>query len=91
MAAAAATAITRRGKQGRKRTVSVKAEKQSDDDRQSATAENIRAEEAVFRAEDKQSNQNPKGDVITLGATIHIKPPVSCRREYVLRLLRSAF
>ena len=83
---AAIAVIARRGKKGSKRSVSVQTEKQGGDDGQSATAENIGAEEAILRAEDKQSDKNPKGDVITLGATIHKKPPVSCRRGYVFRL-----
>jgi hypothetical protein len=87
------TAVARvatRGKKGSQRAVFVQAEKQGDDDGQAATAENIGAEEAVLRAENKQSDKDPKGDIITLGATIHKKPPVSCRRGYVLRLLCSA-
>ena len=84
-ATAAIAVIARRGKKGSQRSVFIQTEKQGGDDGQSATAENIGAEEAILRAEDKQSDKNPKGDVITLGATIHKKPPVSCRRGYVLR------
>lgn len=86
----AVAAVATRGKKGSQRSVFIQTEKQGDDDGQAATAENIGAEEAVFRAENKQSDKDPKGDVITLGATIHKKPPVSCRRGYVLRLLCSA-
>ena len=90
VAAAATATTTRRSKQRSQRAVSIKTEEQSCDDRQSASAENIRAEEPVFRTENKQSDKDPKGYVTTLGATIHKKPPVSCRRGYVLRLLCSA-
>ena len=86
-AATAIATIATRSKKGSQRAVSVQTEKQGGDDGQSATAENVGAEEAVFRAENKQSDKDPKGDIITLGATIHKKPPVSCRRGYVIRLL----
>lgn len=89
-ATAAVATIATRGKKGSQRAVSVQTEKQGGDDGQAATAENIGAEEAVLRAENEQSDKDPKGDIITLGATIHKKPPVSCRRGYVLRLLCSA-
>ena len=79
----AVAAVATRSKKGSQRSVFIQTEKQGDDDGQAATAENIGAEEAVFRAENKQSDKDPKGDVITLGATIHKKPPVSCRRTYV--------
>lgn len=78
----AATAAARGSKQSRQRSVFVKAEKERDDDGQSAAAKDVRAERAVFRAENKQSDKNPKG-YVTLGATIHKIPPVSCRRTYV--------
>ena len=58
----------------------VQTEQEREDNRQSATAEDVRTEETVFRAENKQCDQNPKGDVVTLGATIHKKPPVFRRR-----------
>ena len=70
VAAAAATAITRRRQQSGERAVFVKAEQQSNENRQSATAKNVGTENTVFRAENEQSNQYPKGD-ITLRATIH--------------------
>ena len=65
-----ATASARRGKQRRQRTVFVEAEEKSDDDRQAASVKDARAERAVFRAKNKQSNKNPKG-YVSLGTTIH--------------------
>ena len=67
--------VARRRQKGRQRAVLVKAEKQSDDNGQPATAENVRAENTVLRAEHEQSTKNPKGNV-TLIATSHKKPPV---------------
>ena len=67
--------VAGRRQKGRKRAVFVKAEKQSDNNGKSAAAENVRAEDTVFRAEHEQSNKNPKGNV-TLIATSHKKPPV---------------
>ena len=80
--ATAVAAVTRRGEDCGQRTVLVQTEKQSDNDRQATAAKNVRAEETVFRAEDKQSDENPKG-AVTLIATSHKKPPVFCRRGYV--------
>lgn len=78
----ATSAAAGRGKQSGQRSVFIKAEKQSDHDGQTAAVENARTKRAVFRTEDKQSDKDPKG-YVTLGATIHKKPPVSCRRTYV--------
>ena len=66
---AAATAARRR-EQARQSTVFVKAEKKSNHDRQATAVKDARTERAVFRAENKQSNQNPKG-YVSLGATVH--------------------
>ena len=66
----ATTATARRGKQRGKRSVFVKAEQQSNHDRQPATVEDTRADRAVFRTENKQCDKDPKG-YVTLGATIH--------------------
>ncbi len=74
---AAAVAVARGSKNGRKGAVFIQAEKESDDNRQSATTQHVRA--ATVLTENKQSDKNPKGS-ITLGATIHKKPPVSYRR-----------
>ena len=79
---AAATATAGRGKQSGQRSVFVQTEKQSDYNGQSAAVKNTGTECAVFRTENKQSDKDPKG-YVTLGATIHKKPPVSCRRTYV--------
>lgn len=89
-ATTAVAAIATRGKKGSQRAVSVQTEKQGGDDGQAATAENIGAEEAVFRAENKQSDKDPKGDIITLGATIHKKtscvlPQGICTSTFMLR------
>ena len=66
---AAATAARRR-KQARQSTVFVKAEKECNYNRQAAAVEDTRAKRAVFRAEYKQSDKDPKG-YVSLGATIH--------------------
>ncbi len=66
---AAATAARRR-EQARQSTVFVKAEKEGNHDRQATAIKDARTERAVFRAENKQSNQNPKG-YVSLGATVH--------------------
>ena len=60
---AAVAAVAARRQNGSERTVLVKAEQKRDDDRQSAATKRVRAEEPVFRAENKQSNQNPKGRI----------------------------
>ena len=49
----ATPAMAGRGKDSRQRSVFVKTEQQCDDDGQSAAAKDIRAENTVFRAEDK--------------------------------------
>ena len=69
--AATAAAIASGGEKGSKRAVLIKAEKQSDDDGQAASAEEIGTDKSVFWAKNKQSDKNPKGCIITLGATIH--------------------
>ena len=79
---AAATATAGRSEQGGQSPIFIKTEKQSDYDGQSAAVKDTGTEAAVFRAEYKQSDKDPKG-YVTLGATIHKKPPVSCRRTYV--------
>ena len=66
---AAATAARRR-KQARQSTVFVKAEKESNHDGQATAVKDARTERAVFCAENKQSDQNPKG-YVSLGATVH--------------------
>ena len=66
----AAAAVTRRGKQRRQRTVFVKAEEKRNYNRQAAAVKDTRAERAVFCAEYKQRDKNPKG-YVSLGATIH--------------------
>ncbi len=63
---------TRRRQDRGKRSVFIETEKKSQQNRQTATAENVGAENAVFRAEYKQRNKYPKGYVVTLSATIHI-------------------
>ena len=78
-----ATASARRGKQRRQGTVFVEAEEKSDDDRQAASVKDARAERAVFRAKNKQSNKNPKG-YVSLGATIHKNLLFSAGRMYFL-------
>ena len=88
-AGTAAVAVARRGKNTGKRTVLVKAEKQSDDNGKTATAKHVRAEDTVLRAENKQCDKDPKGYVVTLITTSHKKPPVFCRRGYV-KFLKSA-
>lgn len=60
---AAVAAVARRRQDRSERAVFVKAEQKRDDDGQSTAAKHVRAEEPVFRAENKQSNQNPKGRV----------------------------
>ena len=75
-----AMAAARRGENRRERSVFVKTEKKSNQNRQTTTAENVGAENAVFRAEYKQCNKYPKGD-IPLRATIHKIPPVFRRRD----------
>ena len=77
----AATAVARRGKQGRQGAVFVKAEKKSDYNRQATSVKDARAECAVFRTKNKQRDKNPKG-YISLGATIH-KNLLCSRRMYV--------
>jgi hypothetical protein len=67
---AVARAPARRGKNGSERTVFVKAEKQRNDDGQTAAAQYVRVNKAVLRAENEQCNKNPKGNV-TLIATSH--------------------
>ena len=89
MATTVAGATAGGGKKGSERSVFVQAEEERQNNGQTATAEYVRAERAVFRTEYKQSNENPKGKVISLGATIHKKPPVFCRRGYVFRLFPS--
>ena len=71
-------AALRRQNRG-KCSVFIKAEQQRDNDGQSAATENVRAENPVFRAENEQSDKNPKGH-ITLIATSHKIPPVFRRR-----------
>ena len=83
IAAAVARAATRRGEERRQRSVFIQAEKERDDYGQTATAQNVGTERAVLRTEHEQSDENPKGNV-TLIATSHNKPPVFCRRGYVL-------
>ena len=60
----------RRGKDACKSAVFVKAEKQRNDDGQTATAQYVRVDEAVLRAENEQRNKDPKGNV-TLIAKSH--------------------
>ena len=60
---AATTAVAGRGKKGSKRTVLIQTEKKCQNDRQTAAAEYVRAENSVFRAENKQCDKNPKGGV----------------------------
>lgn len=67
------------GEHGSERAVSVQAEQQGKQNRQAATAKRVRAENAVFRAQHKQRDKDPKGQV-TLSATSHKKPPVFRRR-----------
>ena len=81
----AATGVARGSEQSCKSAVFIKAENESNDDRQAASAEYAHVAATVFRAKNKQSDKDPKGH-ITLRTTIHKKPPVSCRRGYVLRL-----
>ena len=49
----AAATVAGRGKKGSKRTILIQAEKERYDDGQTAAAEYVRAEQSVFRAEDK--------------------------------------
>jgi hypothetical protein len=72
----ARTAIARGRQDSRKRTILIQTEKKRRNNRQTATVENVRTENAVLRTEYKQSDKNPKGG-ITLVATSHKKPPVS--------------
>ena len=65
-----ATAVAGRGKQSRQGTVFIEAEKECRNDRQTTAVKDTRTECAVFRAENKQSNKNPKG-YVSLGTTIH--------------------
>ncbi len=62
-AVARTATVARRRQNGGKRSVFIQTEKQGDKDGQTATAENIRAENSVFRAEYEQSDENPKGGV----------------------------
>ena len=75
-----AAAVAVGGKKGRKRSVLIKAIQKRYDDGQATAAQNVRAENAVFRTEYKQSDKYPKGD-IPLRATIHKIPPVFRRRD----------
>ena len=83
LAIATTTAVARRRQNTGKRTVLIKAEKESDDNGKTATAQDVRAEDTILRAKDKQCDKDPKGYVITLITTSHRKPPVFCRRVYV--------
>ena len=58
-----AVTTARRRQDCGERTVLVKTVQERNEDRQSATAEDIRAERAVLRAEHEQRNENPKGGV----------------------------
>ena len=75
----ARTAVARRRQNRRERAVFIQAVQKRNDDGKRATAQNVRTENPVFRAEYKQSDKDPKG-YVTLGATIHKKPPVFRRR-----------
>ncbi len=55
----------------RESAVFIQAEEQSDKNGKPATAKQVGAEDTVLRAEYEQSNENPKGYVITLVATSH--------------------
>ena len=80
---AAAAATTRRGEDSGERSVLVQAIEQGEDDGQAAAAQNAVAETPVFRAQNEQSNENPRGG-ITLCAAIHIKNLLCFhRRGYV--------
>ena len=63
MATTTAVTVASGRQNGRQRAVFVKAIQKCNHDRQTATAKYVGAEEAVLRAEDKQSNENPKGGV----------------------------
>ena len=63
VAVTAAVAVARRRQDSGKRAVSVQAEQKRRDDRQAATAEHVRAEDPVFRAEYEQCDKDPKGNV----------------------------
>ena len=52
-----------RSENGRERTVFIQAVQKRNHDRKSATAKNTFAEDPVFRPENKERNQNPKGGV----------------------------
>ena len=58
---AAIAAVAARCEDGGKGAVFVKAEKQSEHDGQSTAAKHVGTENTVFRAEDKQCDENPKG------------------------------
>ena len=60
---AAVAAVAGRRQDGSERAVFVKAEQKRDDDGQSTAVKHVRAEEPVFRAENKQRDQNPKGRI----------------------------
>jgi hypothetical protein len=65
-----AAATIRRGEDSGKSSVFVHTIEQSENDRQTAAAQKAVAEHSVFRAENKQSDKDPKGS-ISLGAAIH--------------------
>ena len=65
-----ATAVAGRGKQSRQGAVFIKAEKECNNNRQATAVKDACAECAIFCAEYKQSDKNPKG-YVSLGATIH--------------------
>ena len=65
-----ATAVARGSENCGKRSVFIKTVHKRDKDGKTAAVKDVRAEETVFRAENKQSDKNPKG-AITLRTTIH--------------------
>ena len=73
---AAAPASARRGEDSGKRSVLVQTVEKRENNRQTAAAQDTFAETSVFRAQNEQRNENPKGGV-TLCAAIH-KIKTSC-------------
>ena len=70
MATARATTVARGREYRGKRAVFIQTVQKRDEDGKTAAAKDVRAEETVFRAKNKQSDKNPKG-AITLRTTIH--------------------
>ena len=71
LTARVATAVARGSQNCGKRTVFIQAEEKRYDNRQATTAENIRIAVSVFRTKYEQSDKYPKGNFVTLSATIH--------------------